>query len=75
MISRRALLLAAPMLLVPVAVQAQGTKPCPTCFGRGDWIDPRTGRIQTCPTCHGRGVVIDDGPKKPNRWRMPRFRW
>lgn len=28
---------------------------CMTCYGTGDWINPKTGNVETCPTCLGSG--------------------
>jgi hypothetical protein len=54
-VTRRALL-AALAALVPVSATA-ATRICFTCLGRGDWVNPKTGRIETCPTCGGSGVI------------------
>jgi hypothetical protein len=29
---------------------------CGACNGTGDWINPRTGKVETCPTCGGSGI-------------------
>jgi hypothetical protein len=50
---------------IPVDAQ-QRTRPCMTCNGTGDWINPRTGNIGTCPACRGTGVeTIKPPPPKP----------